>query len=198
MRTQPGGLSDCEALAFCRGLCSAPGMSDTPEIPEAKDPFERLIALTIAILAVILSFVDNTGDNAKTDAIVKTTEAANRWAYYQSKSLKENLAETSATLLAALAPADPTTAKTKREEMTAEIARYKGEKQAIMEEAKALEKQSAYSMSINDRADQASLLLQIAVVICSIAILVRWKAIFYLGLTCGIAGIAVSILAFRM
>ncbi len=173
-------------------------MADPVELPEARDPFERVIALTIAILAVVLSFVDNTGDNAKTDAIVKTTEAANRWAYFQSKSLKENLSETSVTLLSVLAPSDPAAAKAKLDEMSKEVARYKGEKQAIMEEAKALEKQSAYSMSIDDRADQASLLLQIAVVVCSIAILVRWKAIFFVGLACGIAGIAVSVLAFRM
>jgi hypothetical protein len=173
-------------------------MPDPVELPEARDPFERLIALTIAILAVILSFVDNTGDNAKTDAIVKTTEAANRWAYFQSKSLKGNLAETTATLLSALAPGDPATAKAKQDEMAKEVTRYAEEKKEIMAEAKELEKQSAYSMSIDDRADQASLLLQIAVVVCSVAILVRWKAIFFVGLGFGAAGIVVSVLAFMM
>jgi hypothetical protein len=173
-------------------------MSDAPELPEAKDPYEKLIALTIAILAVVLSFVDNTGDNAKTDAIVKTTEAANKWGYFQSKSLKENLAENSATLLSILAPVDPAAAKAKAEEMTRETARYDGEKKQLMAEAKELEKQAAYSMSIDDRADQASLLLQIAVVVCSIAILVRWKAIFLAGAAVGVVGIVISALAFMM
>lgn len=173
-------------------------MSDAPELPEAKDPYERVIALTIAILAVILSFVDNTGDNAKTDAIVKTTEAANKWAYFQSKSLKENLAESNATLLTLLTPLDPAAAKAKATEMTAETSRYDGEKKQLMAEAKELEKQAAYSMSIDDRADQASLLLQIAVVVCSIAILVRWKAIFFAGVAAGIGGIVYSVMAFSM
>ena len=173
-------------------------MSDAPDLPEAKDPYERVIALTIAVLAVILSFVDNTGDNAKTDAIVKTTEAANKWAYFQSKSLKENLAESSATLLTLLTPVDPAAAKAKVEEMLGETSRYEGEKKQLMEEARALEKQATYSMSIDDRADQASLMLQIAVVVCSIAILVRWKAIFFGGLAAGIIGVVYSVMAFSM
>ena len=173
-------------------------MADAPDLPEARDPYEKVIALTIAILAVILSFVDNTGDNAKTDAIVKTTEAANKWAYFQSKSLKENLAESNATLLKLLTPADAIAAKAKAEEMTRETARYDGEKKQLMTEARELEKQAAYSMSIDDRADQASLLLQIAVVVCSIAILVRWKAIFFAGLASGIVGVVVSVMALSM
>jgi hypothetical protein len=173
-------------------------MADTPDLPEAKDPYEKVIALTIAILAVILSFVDNTGDNAKTDAIVKTTEAANKWAYFQSRSLKENLAESNATLLGLLTPVDAAATKAKVEEMLGEIARYDGEKKQLMEEARTLEKQAAYSMLIDDRADQASLLLQIAVVVCSIAILVRWKAIFFAGLAAGIGGVVFAVLAFSM
>jgi len=52
-------------------------MPDAPEIPEAKDPFEKRVAVTIAILAVALAFIGNKGDNARTDAIIKTNEASN-------------------------------------------------------------------------------------------------------------------------
>jgi hypothetical protein len=173
-------------------------MADAPDLPEAKDPFEKGIALTIAIFAVVLSFVDNTGDNAKTDAIVKTTEAANKWAYFQSKSLKENLADSSATLLGLLTATDPAAAKAKQEELVKEVARYEGEKKQLMTEARELEQQSAHALAINDRSDLASLLLQIAVVVCSIAILVRWKPIFFGGVAVGLAGIAVAATAFMM
>jgi hypothetical protein len=53
-------------------------MSETPEIPEANDPFSKQVAITIALLAVVLALIENKGDNAKTDAIIKTSEAANR------------------------------------------------------------------------------------------------------------------------
>ncbi len=171
-------------------------MADAPELPEAKDSYERLIALSIAILAVILAFVDNTGDNAKTDGILKTTEAANKWAYFQSKSIKGNLAENSATLLGLLTPVDPVAAKAKQDEMATEVSRYDSEKKQLMAEAQELEKQVAHSMAIDDRADEAALLLQVAVVICSIAILVRWKTIYFSGLAIGALGIAAAFRAF--
>lgn len=173
-------------------------MADVELPEEANNPFERVVALTIAMLAVVLSFVDNTGDNAKTEGIVKTNQAANKWAYFQSKSIKQNFAEANTTLLASLSVTDPAKAQATAEEMLKEVARYDVEKKEIMAEAKALEKEVEYAMSIDDRADQASLLLQIAIVICSIAILVKWRAIFYVGVVAGIAGSTVAIMAFLM
>lgn len=79
-------------------------MSETPEIPEANDPFSKQVAITIALLAVVLAFIENKGDNAKTDAIIKTSEAANRWGYYQSKSIKQNIYETELEILSHLKP----------------------------------------------------------------------------------------------
>jgi hypothetical protein len=173
-------------------------MADAPELPEAKDGYERTIALIIAIMAVMLSFVENTGDNAKTDAIVKTSKAANQWAYFQSKSLKENLAETNALLLSQLTSVDPAATKAKQAEMEAEVKRYDGEKKEIMNAAKALEAEVDYAMSVDDRCDLASLFLQIAIVICSIAILVRWKAIFFVGVVLSLVGAVISVTAFMM
>ena len=63
-------------------------MPDAPEIPAAKDPFEKRAALTIAIIAICLSFVSNLGDNAKTSSILKTSEASDQWSYFQAKSTK--------------------------------------------------------------------------------------------------------------
>lgn len=173
-------------------------MADAPELPEAKDPFEKTIALTIAIIAVILSFVENQGDNAKTDAIVKTGEMSNQWAYYQSKSLKENLAETSATLLGNLTPTAPDAAKAKAEELRAEVVRYEGEKKVIRADAEELQNQVKAALAIDDRCDMASLFLQISVVLCSVAILVRWRAIFIVGVLAGLAGTIVGASAFMM
>ena len=106
-------------------------MAETPELPEAKDPFERTIAMTIAIIAVVLAFVDNTGNNGQADAIVKTTAAANEWARYQSKSIKQNLAENNVALLSVLAPGNAEAAKAMLEETRKEVARYESEKAEI-------------------------------------------------------------------
>lgn len=173
-------------------------MAEAPELPEAKDPFERLIALTIAIIAVVLAFVDNRGNSAKTDAIIHTTEAANKWAYFQSKSLKENLASNGATMLGLLTPVDAGAAKAKQEQFSKEVGRYEEEKAELKKDAEELEKQARECLEINEHAERAALLLQVAVVVCSIAILVRWKAVYFAGLIVGIIGIVFAYRAFHV
>lgn len=168
------------------------------ELPEANDPFERVIALCIAILAVVLAFVDNTGNNGQADAIVKTNQASNQWAYYQAKSLKENIAESNALLLSVLSATDQAAAKAKQEEATKDSARYDAEKKEIKAKAEALEKEAEHGQAIDDQCDIAALFLQIAVVVCSIAILVRWRAIFFVGASIGLVGIYQSVIAFMM
>ena len=168
------------------------------EIPEAKDPFEKKIALTIAIIAMMLSFVENHGNIEKTEAIIKNTEVANTWAHYQSKALKGNLAESTATLLTMLTPLDPAVAKVKQAAMVKEAVRYKEEKAEIETEAKHLKEEADRSLMIEGRCNSAELLLQIGVVLCSISILVSWRVIFYVGGLVGLAGAAVGISSFMM
>lgn len=163
-------------------------MADAPEIPEATNPFEKQVALTIAILAVVLAFDGNAGDNAKTDAIVFTTQAANKWAYFQSKSIKQNIAESNLALLNALTATDPAKAKAEQEKLAGEVARYDTEKKQLSEEAKELEKSADHGQLINDRSDRAALFLQVAIVLCSVSILVHWRAIYYAGIGLGVAG----------
>lgn len=173
-------------------------MSEAPEIPEATNPFEKRVALTIALLAVVLALVGNRGDNAKTEAILKTNEAANQWAYYQSKSLKQNLVETEARLLEQLRPTDEESAKQARAKLTSEIARYNTEKGEIKQTAEGLGAAAAVESRVNDRCDLASLLLQIAVVVCSVSILAMWKPLWLAGTALGVAGTLVGVTAFLM
>jgi hypothetical protein len=174
-------------------------MAEAPEIPEATDPFEKRVAISIAVLAVILSLAGNLGDNAKTDSILKTNEASNQWGYFQAKSIKGQLAEMQATLLAEAAGAPPTEARTKEiQRLRAEGERYDTEKAEIQKTAKALQDEAKHDSDINNRCDLASLMLQIAVVICSVAILSRWHAFWIAGIALGLAGAVATVTAFLM
>lgn len=176
-------------------------MPDAPEIPEAKDPFEKRVAVTIAILAIILSFVQNEGDNSQADAIIRTNEATNQWGYYQAKSIKGQIAGMHAGLLPRLAPAPGETAETLRDEgarLLKEAARYDAEKGEIQAKAQALQTEAAKLAKVNDRCDQSALFLQIAVVVCSVAILSGSRAFWWGGILLGIIGAGVGVTAFLM
>lgn len=174
-------------------------MADAPEIPEANDPFEKRVALTIAIIAIVLSFVGNLGDNAKTDAIIKTNEASNQWGYFQAKGIKGQMAAMHADLLTRLAGTDAAgAAKTEGDRLREEAERYDGEKGEIKANAEAAQNEAAHKSSINDRCDQSALLLQIAVVICSVAILAKSHKFWWVGGILGIAGAVVGATAFLL
>lgn len=173
-------------------------MAQAPEIPEATNPFEKRVALTIALLAVVLALVENQGDNAKTSSILKTNEAANQWAYYQSKSIKQNLYETEARLVGFLSTADQESQAETKAQIASEVARYQAEKGEIRRTAEQLVSEAAANSLVNDRCDLASLLLQVAVVVCSVSILSTWKPLWLAGIGLGVAGSFVGVTAFLM
>lgn len=174
-------------------------MPEAPEIPEANDPFEKRVAISIAVLAVALSFIGNLGDNAKTDSILKTNEASNQWGYFQAKSIKGQMAGMQSTILAAVSGAQPDEARAKEiARLKAESERYEQEKDEIKKKAEDLHALAEADSKINDRCDLSSLMLQIAVVICSVAILSRWHAFWYAGIALGLAGGIAGATAFFM
>jgi hypothetical protein len=174
-------------------------MADAPEIPEANNPFDKQVALTIAILAICLSFIENLGDNAKTDAIIKTNEASNQWAYFQAKSIKGGMAEVHADLLSRLSGATPAEGtKEKLTQLAQQVAKYGTEKAEIQKKAEELQQAAGHQSSINDRCDQSALFLQIAVVICSVSILAKSPKFWWAGMALGVAGVAIGLTAFLM
>ncbi|MCE9609318.1 MAG: DUF4337 domain-containing protein [Chthoniobacter sp.] len=174
-------------------------MADAPEIPEATDPFEKRVAISIAILAVILSFIGSLGDNAKTDSILKTNEATNQWGYFQAKSIKGQIAAMQGTMFAAVSGAQPDeTRATEIARLKAEAERYEKEKEDIKKVAETLRATAEQDSKVNDRCDRGSLMMQIAIVICSVAILSRWHAFWFAGVALGAAGAVVGATAFFM
>lgn len=183
-------------------------MPDAPEIPEARDPFEKRAAVTIAILAVALAVVGNKGDNAKTDAIIKTNEAANKWGHYQAKSIKGNIASAEQELLTLLAPSQNGDAEVAKkhdllkarveERIAKKTAEYEKEMPELMKEALKLQEEAGVGSKINDRCDQGSLALQVAIVIASVSILAHSRAFWIASIALGFVGIGIGVAAFML
>ena len=175
-------------------------MPEAPEIPEANNPFEKRAAVTIAILAVVLAVVGNKGDNAKTDAIIRTNEAANQYAWYQAKSIKSSIAAAEHEMLTLLAPAQSGAAgiATINAELKARVEKYEKEQPEIQARAEEARKEAEIGSKINDRCDLGSLALQIAIVIASVSILARSQAFWIGSIILGLIGIGIGASAFLL
>src|SRR5450631_799749 len=163
------------------------------------DPFAGRIAVMTAIFATIGALFGYMGGATQNDALlfknesaIRRTEASDQWNFYQAKSSKQNLAELGATL----------TTGDQQARYLKEVDRYKGEKEAIMPEAKKLEEQSKAaeekseaSMHVHHRWAQATTLIQIAIALAAITILTRNKGLQYTAYGVATAAIAVGALA---
>ena len=154
--------------------------------------FTAIIATVGAIFSYMGGATQANAGLFKNDAAIKKTEAANQWAYYQSKSGKQNLSE----LAIELAP------EAKKTFYQEEVKRYKAEKEAIKAKAESLDAESiAYDENSNaqlhehHRWAQATTVLQISIAMAAIALLTkrRWLVWGVAGL--GVGGTALGVLA---
>jgi len=158
-------------------------MSDVPdpsEIEEQKsDVFTRSVAMTVAAYAVALAITSLGGGNCGKDVMLQQQQASNAWAYYQAKVIRENLYKIEKQdlefQLAAHGDQMSSAGRAKCEALIAECtkkeAEYKSDKEAIMKDAKALETSRDENMKRDPYFDYGEVLLQIAIVMASIAML---------------------------
>ena len=168
-------------------------MAESIELPEAKDPYERRVAITIAAIAAVLAAISVTGSNAKTEALLAASRASNSWAYFQSKSIKEHTFEVQRELLGVLVGVNEVKRDSLVRSYGAKLATYEKEKEEIRSKAEQLEKEVEHHTKVDERCDLAELLLQIAIVLGSVAILVHWRLFWYLAIALGGTGGLVGI-----
>lgn len=160
---------------------------DTEELEEMRGKkFTRRVALTTAIFAVLLAITSLGGNNAAKEMMLSQQQSADQWAFYQSKAMREHLYRSQkmrleADLLDRSAALKPE-ARKKYEELfnsfKEEEERYNSEKKKIEENAKQLEATRDLNMSKDPYFDYAEVMLQIAIVMASIAILASSRQVF--------------------
>lgn len=163
---------------------------------------ERWIGVWIGALAVILAICAMGGNNAGKDATLKNIEAANTWAFFQSKNMRRQAIRLQVDELqlqldtnASLAPATRDAIEGKLTEyrtLDKQLTSNKENNEGLDElwvKAKALETDRDIAMQKDPYFDYAEAALQIAIVLASIAIITggTWMLMGSIGL--GVLGI---------
>ena len=166
------------------------------EVPtdDIQSESDRRAGLVISILAVFLALVAALGNKADNDEIVSRVNASNTWSYFQAKRNRSFQLELNQDLLKALGPKNPATAELqKKYEETA--LRYKSEGDEITAKAKAYEKEADQAERQGNGFDIAEVLLQVALVLCSVTILSKNPMFLRGGLLFATGAIAVFLYA---
>lgn len=158
------------------------------------DRWTQWVALTTTILAVCAAISSLRGGAFSTRVQLATTQETNRWSYYQSKSIKQVVLETERDLLRVQVLEASTPAA--RDAMTArlaaldtEITRYDREKNDIKAQAEGLQKDEEAAKRIGGNFGLAVMLLQIAIMLSSVAALVKKPGMWVVGLCFGAGGL---------
>ncbi len=161
---------------------------------EKKEPWLSYLALTTVVFAVCATLSTLKGGGFSTRAVMSQSQASDQWSYYQAKSIKgylyelqkEKLELDAKNLKGGTLKADYEKRITGYGE---KIKRYDDEKKEIMKKAEDLEKQRNDSQKHSGAFGMAAMFLQIAILLSSIAALMKQKYFWFIGMAAGCAGL---------
>ena len=178
----------------------------------AHHPFDKRVAMTMAIVAAALACVTLLSHRAHNEVLQdqmlaagKITEASDQWAYYQAKKNREYMYEADAALLAVGAkdPAASDKAAGQIKEWKEAAAKYKEETKEIEETARKLGETADAFRERSETAhvggnffDLGELGIELALILCSIAVLTKRRPFWMAGILAGVVGLVVATAGF--
>lgn len=162
---------------------------------------DRWIGVYIGALAVLLAIGATGGSNAAKEATLRNIEASNMWAFFQAKNIRRTSYQLAAdeleTMLLASATLDEDTRRTAGDRLaayqdviktfTSEPSRREGLDE-LFERAKALEAERDVALRKDPYFDYGQALLQIAIVLASVAIISGGNTLLAASVLLGSAG----------
>lgn len=164
---------------------------------EKKEPWLNYLALTTVILAVCATLSTFKGGGYSTRSVMSQTQASDQWAYFQSKSIKSYIYEMQKDKLELEQMAagskmskDIYEEYSRRiDDYSKKIAKYDKEKLEIQGEAKKFESIRNDAQRHSQIFGVAVIYLQIAILLSSIAALMKKKVLWLSGVVVGAVGI---------
>jgi hypothetical protein len=160
------------------------------------------IALLISVLALVLALSETLGKSAQTTALNANIEAANLWAFYQAKTIRQTTLRAASEQMTAQSPAPSAAMNKQLEAWKKTIDRYQSEqdppegREQLVARVKEVEKKRDRSLAAYHHYEMASAAVQIAIVLASASIITAMPALVWTAGLLGLAGVAFSIIGF--
>jgi hypothetical protein len=173
---------------------------------KSRNSFGKKVALFTAIYAVILAICALGGNNSMKEMLLAQQEASNQWAYYQAKNIREYLNKIEKDRLKTqivergdtMKPAALKYYKAEIQKVMAEEARLAKDKQEILVEAKKQEHERDVNRAKDPYFDFGEALLQIAIVMSSVAIIAGSRHVFFFSIGAAVLGSLITLNGFLL
>jgi phage-related minor tail protein len=151
------------------------------------------VTITMAILAVLVATSSLLGHRTTTEQLLAQTKATDQWAYYQAKDIRRRSYELFLDEIGVFTVQSSPQVEAVKSKYEKEIDRYKDQQKDAEAEARKSEAEVALLQRRADRYDLAEVMLEAALVICSITLLTRKQLFWAFGLVMGVCGVAIAI-----
>ena len=167
-------------------------MAEHEEIEEhvehAHEPFHKVVAGTMAIIAALLAVVSVSGQHFNTEELLKQQQASDQWAFSQAKDIRRYTAQITQDTLASI-KADPKLVG----KYSKDSDKYKKQHDDIQDQARDLEKERDRSGNKANRFHIGEVFLEAAIVFSSLSILMKTRLLFFGGVLFALIGIGMAI-----
>src|SRR5215468_4785203 len=126
------------------------------------------VAVTLSVLAVLVAIATLLGHRTSTEEIILQPKATDQWALFQAKNIRLHEMQGFADLLGTLSPADKEKTEALREKYLKEIDRY----------------------------EAGEVILEIALIICSLTLLTKKRIFWLFGIALGLIGLGTTLSGF--
>jgi hypothetical protein len=186
---------------------------DIGTLPEtdSKRERDRWIGVYIALLAGILAICGMGGGNAAKEATLKNVETVNTWAFYQAKNMRRHVLRVQADELELLLASQPTIPDGAKLRIEAKIQQYREQEKSLtsdptsgegleqlFKKGKSLEAERDLAMKRDPYFDFSQALLQIAIVLASVALLAGGNSLLIVSGVVGALGVLLTLNGFTL
>jgi hypothetical protein len=160
---------------------------------EAHSSFDRYVAVTMAILAVLLASDSLFSHRAHTEELLNQAQASDQWAFYQAKTIRRAVYDATGQVAGLTTGPSAPKAEAVVKAFEASVARYEKEAEAIQEDAKKFEEESKLFGRRANRYDIGEIFLEISIVLCSMAIMTKRRMLWLGSMAIGAVGVIVAL-----
>ena len=158
------------------------------------------VALLISVLALVLAFSETLGKSAQTTALNANIEAANLWAFFQAKTIRQTVLRTAAEELEVSGSSESSKKQIAKWRET--VQRYQSEpdtgegRDQLVARVKEVEKKRDRSLAAYHHYEMGSAAVQIAIVLASASIITAMVALVWGAAVLGLVGVAFCVIGF--
>jgi len=171
-------------------------LADDKKIDESKDKdfskrTNQLIALTALVLAICATFASLYAGANASKGILAQNQVSDGWAYYQAKGIRQTIYSSQLEMLEIDPPSNPDPAKLEelKKDYIETIERYDKERDEIKADTQAKEKERDHFLELNKGFAGSLTYLQIAILLVSLAGLMKQIYFWYAGIAIGAFGV---------